>query len=165
MIPQVGNLLAILAHDARRNAALKCQGWPSTVTQVLHKELTGKILQAFYSVYRELGGGFVESVYERALANELTRIGLRAERQVPITVCYRTRPVGLFRADILVEDSVILELKARPGIEPAHESQLINCLRATSIEVGLLLNFGPEPRFRRLVFSNSRKRAPMPRRH
>ena len=127
--------------------------------RLLHEELTGQILGAFYSVYRELGGGFVEAVYERALAKELTRLNLRVDCQVPITVNYKHRPVGLFRADILVNEAVLLELKARPTIEPTHESQLLNCLRATPIEVGLLLNFGPQPQFKRLVFSNKRKKA------
>jgi GxxExxY protein len=130
-----------------------------TRRQLLHRDLTGKILGAFYSVYRELGGGFVEPVYERALAKELTRLNLRVDCQVPITVNYKHRPVGLFRADILVNEAVLLELKARPTIEPTHESQLLNCLRATPIEVGLLLNFGPQPQFKRLVFSNKRKKA------
>ena len=125
--------------------------------QLLHHELTGKILGAFYSVYRELGGGFVEAVYERALAKELTRLRLTVDCQVPITVSYKNRPVGLFRADILVNNLVLLELKARPAIEPTHESQLLNCLRATPVEVGLLLNFGPQPQFKRFVFSNRRK--------
>jgi GxxExxY protein len=159
--------------------------------RLLHEELTGQILGAFYSVYRELGGGFVEPVYERALAKELTRLNLRVDCQVPrelgggfvepvyeralakeltrlnlrvdcqvpITVNYKHRPVGLFRADILVNEAVLLELKARPTIEPTHESQLLNCLRATPIEVGLLLNFGPQPQFKRLVFSNKGKKA------
>jgi GxxExxY protein len=134
-------------------------------SQLLHRELTGKILGSFYSVYGELGGGFVEAVYERALAKELTRLSLKVDCQVPITVSYKNRPVGLFRADILVDHLVLLELKARPAIEPAHESQLLNCLRATPIEVGLLLNFGPEPRFKRFVFSNRRKKTSMSRRH
>jgi len=82
--------------------------------QLLHRELTGKILGGFYSVYRELGRGFVEAVYERALANELTRLNLNVECQVPITVSYKSRPVGLFRTDIPVNDVVLLELKARP---------------------------------------------------
>jgi GxxExxY protein len=129
---------------------------------LLQEELTGQILSAFYSVYRELGGGFTESVYEAALARELRRLGLKADCQVPITVHYKNRPVGIFRADILVEDLVLLELKARSDLFPVHEAQLLNFLRATPIEVGLLLNFGPRPEFKRLVFSNSRKKTSMP---
>jgi len=132
---------------------------------LLHRELTGKILGGFYSVYRELGGGFVERVYEGALAKELARLNLKVDCQVPITVNYKHRPVGLFRADILVNEAVLLELKARPTIEPTHESQLLNCLRATPIEVGLLLNFGPEPQFKRFVFSNNRKKTPVSDQH
>jgi GxxExxY protein len=132
---------------------------------LLHRELTGQILGAFYSVYRELGGGFVESVYEAALARELTGLGLKVSCQSPITVHYNNRPVGMFRADILVEDVIILELKARSAIFPVHEAQLLNLLRATPIDVGLLLNFGPRPEFKRLVFSNKRKKTPVPDQH
>jgi GxxExxY protein len=76
-------------------------------------------------------------------------------------VHHRNRPVGMFRADILVEDLILLELKARSALFPVHEAQLLNFLRATSIEVGMLLNFGPRPEFKRLVFSNKRKKAPV----
>jgi GxxExxY protein len=86
--------------------------------RLLHRELTGQILGAFYSVYRELGCGFAESVYEGAIAREPTRLGLKADCQVPIAVHYKNRPVGMFRADILVEDLVLLELKARSALFP-----------------------------------------------
>ncbi len=125
---------------------------------LLHRDLTDKILGSFYQVYRELGGGFAESIYELSLTEELERIDLRPARQVSIPVQFRGNQVGLFRTDILVNDAVLLELKARKTIEPIHESQLLNCLRATSIEVGLILNFGPEPQFKRFVYSNTRKR-------
>ena len=124
----------------------------SAHSQLLHRRLTGQILGAFYSVYRELGGGFAENVYEGALARELARLGLKADCQVPIVVHYRNRPVGTFRADMLVEGLILLELKARSALFPVHEAQLLNFLRATPIEVGLLLNFGPRPEFKRLVY-------------
>ena len=131
----------------------------------LHPELTGKILAAFYSVYHELGGGFMEPVYVRALARELSQLGLASECQVPITVRRKHLPVGLFRADLIVNDAVLIELQARAAIEPADEARLISCLRATTVEVGLLLNFGPEPRFKRFVFPNKRKKASWSLRH
>jgi GxxExxY protein len=135
------------------------------VEQRLHPELTGKILAAFYSVYHALGGGFMEPAYVPALAKELSQLGLKAECQVPITVRRKHRPVGLFRADLLVNDVVLVELQARAAIEPARETQLMDCLRATTVEVGLLLNFGPEPRFKRFVFPNERKQASLSLRH
>jgi len=122
-----------------------------------HKELTEKIIGVFYEVYNELGHGFLESVYEEAMAVALPQAGLKVERQVPLRVTFRGTVIGDFRADLLVESSVLLELKAGRELEPAHEAQLLNYLRATEIEVGLLLNFGPKPQFKRLVFENSRK--------
>ena len=122
-----------------------------------HRELTEKIIGVFYEVYNELGHGFLESVYEEAMAVALPQAGLKLERQVPLRVTFRGAVVGDFRADLLVENAVLLELKAAREIEPVHEAQLLNYLRATQIEVGLVLNFGPKPQFKRLVFENSRK--------
>ena len=126
--------------------------------RLLHQKLTEKILGAFYRSYNELGSGFIEAVYERALAWELRNAGLKADRQVTLTVNYRGRPAGRFRTDILVEETIVLELKARSQIFPNHEAQLLNFLRASKFEVGLLLNFGPTPSFKRFVYSNDRKR-------
>jgi GxxExxY protein len=122
-----------------------------------HRELTEKIIGVFYDVYNELGHGFLESVYEEAMAIALGQAGIQVERQVPLKVIFRGMVVGDFRADVIVEGAVILELKAASGIDPAHEAQLLNYLRATEIEVGLLLNFGPRPQFKLLAFENSRK--------
>jgi len=122
-----------------------------------HRELTEKIIGVFYEVYNELGHGFLESVYEEAMAVALPQAGLKLERQVPLRVTFRGAVVGDFRANLLVENAVLLELKAAREIEPVHEAQLLNYLRATQIEVGLVLNFGPKPQFKRLVFENSRK--------
>jgi len=122
-----------------------------------HKELTDKIIGVFYEVYNELGHGFLESVYERAIAIALSQAGMQVERQLPLEVTFRGHVVGDFRADLIVERSVILELKAAAGIDPSHEAQLLNYLRATEIEVGLVLNFGSKPQFKRMVFENSRK--------
>jgi len=122
-----------------------------------HRELTEKIIGVFYEVYNELGHGFLESVYEEAMAVALPQAELKLERQVPLRVTFRGAVVGDFRADLLVDNAVLLELKAAREIEPVHEAQLLNYLRATQIEVGLVLNFGPKPQFKRLVFENSRK--------
>lgn len=125
---------------------------------MLYESVTGMILHAFYDVYHELGYGFLENVYQNALYKELKRRGLECEPQKKIEVFYKGEVVGLYYADILVEGVVILELKAVQDISPAHEAQLINYLKATGIEVGLLLNFGPEPTFRRKVFSRKQKK-------
>jgi len=121
---------------------------------LLHKGLTDRIPGAFYQVYNTLGYGFLEKVYENALWIELQRKGLRCKKQVPITVYYEGKEVGAYYADMVVEDCVILELKAAEAICEEHEYQLINYLKATEIEVGLLLNFGKAPQFRRKVFTN-----------
>ena len=107
-----------------------------------HKELTAKIINCAYKVHRELGFGFLESVYQNALMIELTKVGLQGEKEKMIQVNYTSEVVGEFVADILVEDKVILELKSVKQVHLAHESQLINYLKATGIEVGLLINFG-----------------------
>ena len=123
---------------------------------LLHKELSGKIIDAFYTVYNELGYGFLEKVYERALYYELVQRGIKCERQKPIPVYYKEQIVGEYYADIIVEDSIILELKAGTLVD-AHIYQLMNYLKATDIEVGLLLSFGKEPKFVRKIFMNSKK--------
>ena len=124
---------------------------------LLHGNLTGRIIEAFFAVHRELGYGFLESVYESALFHAITDCGLDVRRQVPIDVWFRRRCVGAFKADLVVEEAVIVELKAARDLASVHEAQLLNALRATNIEVGLLLNFGRRPAFKRLVFANSRK--------
>ena len=123
-----------------------------------HKETTDLILKSFYEVYTELGGGFLESVYEKALGLVLPQYGLFVESQKEISVYFRGTVVGIFRADLIINHHVIVELKAVPHIDPAHEAQLINYLRATPIEVGLLLNFGKKPEFKRFVYDNTRKK-------
>lgn len=122
-----------------------------------HRELTEKIIGLFYDVYNELGFGFLESVYEEAMSIALTEAGLKIQRQYPVPVWFRGRQIGDFKADLLVEGKVIVELKAARSIDLAYEKQLLNYLRGTHLEVGLLLNFGPKPEFKRLAFSNERK--------
>ncbi len=127
---------------------------------MLHEEITSEIIAAFYAVYNKLGYGFLEKVYENALMLELRKSRLKVLQQMPIEVCYEGHPVGEYFADMLVEDKVIVEVKAVESIIRAHEYQLVNYLRATSVEVGLILNFGPEPQFKRKIFSDARKPAP-----
>jgi GxxExxY protein len=123
-----------------------------------HSELTDKIIGAFYEVYNELGYGFLESTYSEAMVIALEQLGYRAVREVPVPVWFRGRKVGQYFADMVVDDRILLELKAARTLERAHEAQLLHYLRATEIEVGLLLNFGLRPQFRRLLFDNERKR-------
>ena len=123
-----------------------------------HKEITDSILRSYYEVYNELGDGFLESVYENALYIVLTGYGLCVERQKGINVFFRGTIIGDFKADLIVNEKVIIELKAVRTIDRAHEAQLINYLKATNIEVGLLLNFGRKPEFKRFVYDNERKK-------
>jgi GxxExxY protein len=111
----------------------------------LHSDLTDKILKAYYSIYNKLGYGFLESVYHNSMMIELKKLGLRCEKEKKIKVYYDGILVGNYIADIIVEDKVILELKAVSKLNPQHEIQLINYLKATGIKVGLLLNFGKKP--------------------
>ncbi len=120
-------------------------------------ELTERIIKAFYKVYNTLGYGFLEKVYEKALLLEFGRMNISVVSQSPIKVFYLAEVVGEYYADILVENNVILEIKAVKNLTAEHEAQLLNYLKATNIEVGLLLNFGPEPGIKRKAFNNKRK--------
>lgn len=118
---------------------------------MLHQDLTQKILSACFDVAGELGHGFLEGVYERALVIALEEVGLSAESQVPLKVHFRGQPVGDYYADILVEQKVLVELKAVSALLPEHQAQVINYLRATNVDVGLLVNFGrPRIEYKRL---------------
>ncbi|HTW32304.1 MAG TPA: GxxExxY protein [Candidatus Sulfotelmatobacter sp.] len=123
-----------------------------------HAELTDKIIGVFYDVYNELGHGFLESTYAQAMVVALKDAGLNSAREVPVPVWFRGQQVGQYFADIVVEDAVLLELKAARNLESAPEAQLLHYLRATDVEVGLLLNFGLRPQFRRLLFDDDRKK-------
>ncbi len=121
--------------------------------ELLEKDLTEKILNACFEVSNELGAGFLESVYEKALLIALSGQELKAKEQVPLKVLFKNNIVGEFFADILVEDRVIIELKAVKSICPEHEAQLINYLKATGVKVGLLVNFGKQKlEWKRLVY-------------
>ena len=121
-------------------------------------ELTQQIIGVYYDVYNELGTGFLESVYQKSLALALESAGLKVCSRIDIPVWFRGHQVGQFEGDLLVEQCVLLELKAARALGSAHQAQLMNYLRATKIEVGLLLNFGPRPEFKRVAYDNSRKR-------
>ena len=124
-------------------------------TALLKKDLTDRVLGAFYDVYNALGHGFLESVYENALVLTLEESGLAVARQYPIEINFKGRCIGEFRADLIIERSLIIEIKAQQNLTPVHEAQLLNYLKATKIPVGLLLNFGPRPQFKRRVFTES----------
>jgi GxxExxY protein len=127
------------------------------ISDLLHGEITNQIIKAFYKVYNALGYGFAEKVYENALFIELEEFELKVKQQQPINVFYNGKLVGEYFADLVVEDCVIVELKASESLSPANEAQLLNYLKATKIEVGLLLNFGQKPEHKRKYFTNDRK--------
>jgi GxxExxY protein len=128
-----------------------------TIPSYKHSELTDVMIGSFYDVYNELGCGFLESVYRKALRLTLQSKGLRAETAVPVPVFFRGANVGDFRADLVVNELILLELKTAESIILPHEAQLLNYLWATTLEVGRILNFGPKARVRRLLFDNVRK--------
>ena len=121
-----------------------------------HSELTGQIIAAFYDVYNALGSGFLEKVYENALAYELRQRGHDVKQQIAIDVTYKDVVVGHYVADLLVDGTVVVEMKAVEKLAPAHSAQLINYLRATGLEIGLLLNCGPQPEVRRKIYDKAR---------
>lgn len=124
---------------------------------MLQEELSKQIIGAFYKVYNTLGYGFLEKVYERAMCIELRKYDFKVQSQQPIQVYYEDENVGDYFADIVINDSIIIELKAAKKLAEEHELQLINYLKATDIEVGLLFNFGKKPEFKRKIFTNDRK--------
>lgn len=121
--------------------------------ELLERELTGEVIGAFYDVYNYFGYGFLEAVYANALAAELAFRGIRARREATVTVRYRNVRVGVYRSDLTVEEKVVIELKATERLSGLEERQLTNYLRATGLQIGLLLHFGPQPSFRRVVQS------------
>lgn len=123
----------------------------------LHQDLTEEIIHVFYKVYNTLGYGFLEKVYEKAMLIELKAAGLEAINQYPVNVFYEEEIVGEYFADIMIENKVIVELKAKEKLCSDHEVQLVNYLKGTELEVGLLMNFGKEPKIKRRIFTNDRK--------
>ncbi len=125
---------------------------------MLHEHVTDKIINAFYRVNNTLGYGFLERVYENSMVIELNELGCKVIKQQNIRVFYKGKEVGKYFTDFLVDNCIIIELKAVERITKEHEAQLINYLKSTNIEVGLLLNFGKKAEFKRKVFANHRKR-------
>lgn len=125
----------------------------STQSSLLHGALTQQIIGACYEVYNELGWGYAEVVYAEALAVVLEANGLTYEREKTLQVWFRQRVIGVFRADVVVNNRVIVELKACGHLQPSHEAQLINYLRGSGLQVGLLFNFGQKPEVRRLIWT------------
>ena len=130
------------------------------MSELLHEGISDRILGAFFQVHRELGPGYVESVYVRGMELALTDDGLRVEREVPVFVHFRGRRIGTFRADMIVESVVLLEFKAGDRLDPSAESQLLNYLRATHLELGFVLHFGQKASFKRRIMTNDRKLIP-----
>lgn len=122
-----------------------------------HSEVTETIIKGFYIVYNALGYGFLEKVYANALAIELRALGLTVAQEQRITIAYCGEQIGEYSADMVVNDAVIVELKAVKTLLEEHEAQLLNYLKATPYEVGLLLNFGSKPEVKRKAFDNDRK--------
>jgi GxxExxY protein len=140
--------------NADKRGSMEKQG-----SKLLYSELTEKILGVYYDVYNEIGHGFLESVYNNCLFLALTKAGMSVRREVPVPVYFRGQDIGQFKADLVVDGAVLIELKAVQNLDRSHEAQVMNYLRATELEVGLLLNFGsPKPQFRRIVFENSNKK-------
>jgi GxxExxY protein len=127
------------------------------LTNIKHQDITDKVIKIFYKVYGQLGYGFLEKIYENAVMIELSKEGIPAVPQSPIKVFYEKEVVGEYFADILVDRKVIVEIKAAKALAAENEAQLLNYLKATDVEVGLLLNFGPKPEVKRKLFDNSRK--------
>jgi len=128
-----------------------------SMTNFLHKKLSDSILKIYYEVYNNLGYGFLEKVYQNAMYLELKNQGYNVEPQKQIKVYYKEMVVGEYYADLLIDDTIILELKACECLMDAHKAQLINYLRATDIEIGMLLNFGETPEFKRFIYTHDRK--------
>jgi GxxExxY protein len=124
---------------------------------LLHKSVTDLILNAFFQVYNDLGYGFLERVYEIAMLMTVREMGLDVNSQVPVAVNFQGKVIGKYRADLVINDLIIVEVKAAKALCEENEAQILNYLKATKYEVGLLLNFGPRPQFKRFVFDNIRK--------
>jgi GxxExxY protein len=127
-------------------------------------ECTSRILDAYFRVYNTLGWGYLESVYRRSMVHALVKVGARVEAERSQPVYFDGHLVGEFRVDLIVDEAVIVELKAVERLAAEHRAQVINYLKASSLERGLLLNFGPKPEFKRIVFTNDRKKVypPLP---
>ncbi len=127
------------------------------MSDLLHKEISSPVLKIFYEVYNQLGYGFLEKVYQNSMYLELKAQGFKVEAQKQIKVYYKNQVVGEYYADLIIEDKIIVELKACECLISSHITQLLNYLRCTNIEVGFVLNFGEDPEFKRIIYTNNRK--------
>jgi len=127
------------------------------MTELKYEELSQFIIKGFYETYNELGRGFLESVYQKSLKICMEDLGLKVESEKIIDVIFRGQTVGIFRADLIVENKIILELKAVKHLLPENQAQLMNYLKATDLELGFVMNFGDKPEFKRLFYNNERK--------
>jgi GxxExxY protein len=125
--------------------------------ELLHRDITERIINVFYAVYDELGSGFLEKICQTAMVMALREAGLRVNERVSFEVLFRGQLLGIFVADIVVEGLVLIEIKSKSAMTPRDEAQTMNYLRASTLEVALLMNFGPKAEFRRRVFTNDRK--------
>lgn len=132
---------------------------PKSAYDGKYADITEKIIGGFYQVYNTLGYGFLERVYRNAMSIELAHSGLTVEQEKQILVHYNGLIIGEYYSDLLVNNCVLVELKAAPQLIADHEAQLLNYLKATQIEVGLLLNFGPKPQYKRKIFDNNLKKS------
>ncbi|WP_278034342.1 GxxExxY protein [Flavobacterium nitratireducens] len=128
------------------------------MSELLHKKITDDILKVYFDIYNHLGYGFLEKVYQNAMYFELQKKGYKVEAQKSIKVYLKGQLIGEYYADLLIEDRIIIELKACELLMSVHVAQLMNYLKATKVEVGLLLNFGEEPEFKRIIYTNDRKK-------
>ena len=136
---------------ARRNAAEAGRG------TLLEEAVTRKIIGCFFEICHKLRPGFLEAVYKKALEIELNRAGCRFERESPLSVYYDGERLARYNADFVVDGRVVVEVKATTALIRADKSQLINCMSCLDLEVGLLLQFGPNPEFKRVIFTNGNK--------
>lgn len=139
----------VLALDAERSIAVTDERAQSS--RLVHEQITGRVLAAFFAVHRELGFGFTDGVYMRALFLELASRGVHAEQDVPLAVFYKGRKIGSFSAELLVEGKVLLTVRAGADLQEHDRAQLLNSMRCSQAEVGMLLHFGPKPEFRRFL--------------
>lgn len=139
----------VLALDSERAVAVADER--TTSARLVHEQTTGRVLAAFFAVHRELGYGFAEAVYLRALILELASRGVQAEQDIPLGVFYKGRKIGTYAADVLVDAKVVLAVRSGQELADRDRVQLLNCMRCSQAEVGMLLHFGPKPEFRRFL--------------
>lgn len=132
-----------------------------TTDELLYRELCQSVIGVFYQVFNELGSGFLEAAYRKAMHIALEQSAIACRREVPTSVIFRGHVVGDYRIDLVVNDLIVIECKAVEKIAPVHIAQLINYLRATNYQIGFVFNFGPTPTFKRVVLESRRRGDPL----